>query len=285
MSESNETTAHTSRAPRLRWVAISEMKVSPRAQRQFKPAQADEYAADFDLEALGYPVVNLRDGYFWIVDGQHRIAALKLIGWGDQQVQCEAYEGLSEAEEAELFLRRDNRRAIATFPKFAIGVVAGRKEECDIDRIVQEQNLTISRSRTGIGAVGSLRRVYRRGGPEVLARTLQIIRDAYGDAGFKAAIIDGVGLVCQRYNGQLNAQKAVERLSCARGGMNGLLNQSQVLKKQTGNSHPQCVAAAAVEIINTGRGGTKLTPWWRADDERPHATGLPLGAAEFVAQQ
>ena len=72
--------ARTRRAPHLRWVPIAKMRVSPRAQRTFSPAHAAALAASFDLEAMGYPVVNLRaDGLFYIVDAQHRVEALKLL--------------------------------------------------------------------------------------------------------------------------------------------------------------------------------------------------------------
>ena len=263
MPEIDETTVHTSRAPNVRWVPISEMRVSPRAQRTFQRPQAEGYAADFDLEALGYPIVNRRDGSYWIVDGQHRIYALKLIGWGDQQVQCECYEGLSEAGEAELFLRRDSRRAISTFDRFTIGVVAQRGEDCEIDRIVREHGLTISKGATGIGAVGTLRRVYRRSGPEVFSRMLWIVRDAYGDPGFQASVMDGIGLVCQRYGAKLDSLKVVDQLGSARGGLNGLLSRAHLLRKQTGNAQSHCVAAACVQIVNSGRGGGKLIQWWR----------------------
>jgi len=57
----------------------------------------------------------------------------------------------------------------------------------------------------------------------------------------------------------------VAKLSKANGGVNGLLNKAEVLRRSTGNQKGQCVAAAAVEVINKGRGGKKLPSWWKAD--------------------
>lgn len=45
------------------------MKVAPHAQREFRKWKAAEFAANFDLESIGYPVVNLRDDHYYIVDG------------------------------------------------------------------------------------------------------------------------------------------------------------------------------------------------------------------------
>lgn len=255
------------RTSHLRWVPIGAMKLSPKAQREFRQQHAETFAADFDLEALGYPVVNERDGHFYIVDGQHRIAALKMMGFDDaQQVQCECYTGLTEAEEAELFLRRGTVKAIQGFDKFRIAITAEREAETDIDRIVRAQGLVISKDKMSgaVRAVGTLKRVYSRSGGPTLGRALRIIRDAYGDPGFEATVIDGIGLLCQRYNGEVNDIEAVKKLAAAHGGVNGLLGKAENLRRQTGNQKAHCVAAAAVEIINSGHGGKKLPSWWKS---------------------
>lgn len=257
------------REARLQWVPLNLVRVSPQAQRELNEARVDHIAQGMDLEQLGTPTVSARGGYFYIVDGQHRINALiKWLGagWDEQTVQCWTYTGLSEQDEAEKFLKLNDVLAVPAMAKFKVGVKAGREVESDIDRIVRSQGLSVTSDRIegGIRAVGTLRRVYEREGAAVLARTLGVIRDAYGTAGFEAAVIDGIGFLCGRYNGDLEVPKAVERLSNAHGGVNGLLNKAEVMRRQTGNPRGQCVAATAVELINRGRGGNKLPSWWKA---------------------
>lgn len=261
----SESTARVEREARLKWVPIPKMKVSPVAQRELNQARVDRMAADPDLERLGTPTVNERDGNFYVIDGQHRIEMLRQIGWGDQQVQCWTYAGLSEDEEAECFLKLNDVLAVHAFDKFRVGVTAGRDDETDIDRIVRAQGLCISRDEMpgAIGAVGTLRRVYKRADAKTLSRTLKIIKESYGDPGFTAPVIDGIGLLCQRYNGDLNEAEAIKRLAASNGGVNGLLGKAENLRRQTGNYKSHCVAAAAVEIINSGRGGKKLPSWWK----------------------
>ncbi len=268
MSESKPPDRPTQRAPELRWVPIKEMRVSPKAQREYRPAHAAQMAADFDLEALGYPVLNRRGAIYYIVDGQHRIEALKMIGFENDSIQCECYENLTEAQEADLFLRRDERRRIAAFDKFRIAVTAERAAETEIDRIVRTNGLKVSSSQADgcIRAVATLKKVYTRAGGEVLGRTLRIIRDSYGQAGFDAVVIDGIALLCQRYNDELAEEIAVEKLSKVHGGVNGLLGKAGVLRKQSGSPKTHCTAAAAVDIINAGRGGRRLAPWWQSND-------------------
>lgn len=258
---------HIDRTARLRWVPIADMKVSPVAQRELNQARVDRLAADLDLEQLGYPTVNQRDGSYYVIDGQHRVEALRATGWGDQQIQCQTYDGLTEEEEAETFLRLNDALAVRSFDKFRIAVQAGREIETDVDRVVRAQGLSVSLDQGPgtIRAAGTLRKVYVRAGADALGRTLRIIRDAYGDAGFEAPIIRGIGLLCERYNGQLDETLAQDKLGSAHGGVAGLVNKAELLRRQTGNQKGHCIAAAAVEIINSGRKrGERLPDWFRA---------------------
>lgn len=257
------------REARLRWVPIPDMHVSPLAQRDMNPGRANQIASNFDLEQIGTPTVNERDGKFYIIDGQHRVEALRLIGWGDQQIQCWTYSGLTEQEEAEKFLKLNDTLSVSAFSKFKVGVQAGRLEECDIDRIVRAQSLRVSQDKGNgaISAVSALRRIYRGPGPKALAKTLRIIRDAYGDAGMNSSVLTGIGLLCARYDDSiLREDRIVEKLSSAHGSVYGLLNKAEQLRRLTGNAKAHCVAAAAVEICNSGRGGSKLPAYWRDDE-------------------
>jgi len=257
------------RAAKRGWVPIAMMAVSPIAQRDFNRTRASDLAAEFDVEQLGILTVSKRAGFFWLIDGQHRKAALELIGYGDQQVECEIYEGLTEAEEAEMFLRRNNALTVTAFAKFKVGVTAGRAEECAIDKIVRSLGMRVSQGKAlgSISAVGTLRRVYRRDGADCLTRALAIIKDAYGDPGLEANVIDGIGLLVHRYGTDLKDSTAVAKLRTAMGGVNGLTGRADQIKLQRGWQAAHCVAAAAVDLINRGGGGRKLPAWGRPDTE------------------
>ena len=204
----------SSKCPSLRF------STPPPAQcTDLNPARVAQLAACFDPEQVGAPVVSRRGDWFWLIDGQHRVEGFKLwLGaWEDQEIQCWCYEGLTEAQEADQFLRLNDTLTVGAFAKFKVGVAAGRDAEGDVDRIVRALGLRIAAGRAGGGicAVATLRRVYGRSGAAVLARALRIIRDAYGDAGLDGPVIDGVALLCQRYDGDLSEQHAVARLAAA----------------------------------------------------------------------
>ena len=250
----------------IKLVPLNKLRTSVNTQRVLKPARVELLLSQFDLEQFGLPVVNLRDGAYWIVDGQHRLETLKRWldkGWENQKIECRAYTGMTEKEEADMFDRLNNQLQVTTFDKFKVRVTAHRQTETAVQRAVEKQGLKISRTKGdgSIQAVATLVRIYERSDTEILGRALRITRDAFGDAGFTSAVLDGIGHLCQRYDGVLNESKSIEQLRAMRGGVGGLTSRAEVLRKQTGNQLSHCVAAAAVDVINRG-GGRKLPSWW-----------------------
>lgn len=260
------------RPSKIRPVSIAQMRVPPAlvTQREFRKAHGDAIAAALDLNKLGYPIINHRDGIYWVCDGQHRIYALRENGFEKDNLDCEVYEGLSDSEMAEIFLGRDDRRAISPYDKFHVACTAGRQRENDIRRVVESNGLKISRTKEEncIGAIAALGKVYDRSGDVVVGQVVRTIKNAYGgDAtAFDGAVIDGLGLVFNRYNGRTNERELVSRLSDTSHGMRGLLRRAEVQRERTGNSKSQCVAATVVDIYNKGLGARdakRLPSWWK----------------------
>lgn len=266
MTNPNTLPAKVERTARLRWVPLDKIKVNPAAQRELKQARVDHLVAHLDLDQIGNPVLNERDGSFYVIDGQHRIEALRQFGFTNEVIQCWVHVGLTEAEEADRFLQINDTLTVEAHAKYRAAVNAGRETECEIERVVRLNGCVVSKDKLpgAIAAVGTLRRIYGRSGSAILGRTLRIASGAYGDVGLSAEVIDGLGLLCQRYNGDLDDKAATERLASAAGGANGLLGNAERLRRQTGERKGVCVAAAAVEIINRGKGGKKLPSWWKS---------------------
>lgn len=263
---SNAERRAATRSAHLEWVPIAKMRISPRAQRKHdtpgSKARIDNIANNFDPDKAGTPDVNLRDGFYWVMDGGHRYYAYIQMGWEDQSVQCWVYRDLTEAEEAEFFLTTNDVKPVSGMDKFQRALVAKRPLECDIDRIVRAADLTIGGGRDAIGCVGAVTKTYVSGGPGVLAATMRIIRDSYGTPGFSARVTEGTGLFVANYENTFDETLLVERLGAKKGGVNGLLGQAEQIKKRYGVPLAVGVAAAVVETYNAGRGGNKLNGWW-----------------------
>ena len=253
-------------------VQINKTRVAPVGicQRRYNKHQAEEYAANFDHDKLGFPILNLRDGIYLIVDGQHRIGALKFVGLGDQEIPCEVYENLTDAQMAEIFLGRDDRRRIDPFAKFLVACTAQRARETEVRRMVETNGLKISRQKEDrcIGAVSSLLKVYDTAGSTVLGQALRTIRDAYdGDAkAFDGQVIEALGIAYNRYNGRLLEREVIAHLSAAQHGMRGLINRAEQQRLKTGHQKVQCLAAVIVDIYNKHASQKNRVPsWWKSE--------------------
>lgn len=252
----------------IKSVPLAKMRVSTAAQRVLKPARVLELTSIFDLEQLGYLVVNFRDGWWWIVDGQHRFEALKRwlgYGWEKQSLDCRAYDGKSEQDEAKMFLRLNNALAVSAFDKFKRAVFAGYSDERSVEKAADKAGLKIAREKGDghVSAVTTLMKIYKRSDAKTLTRSLALVYQSFGDPGLSNNIIDGIARVCERYNGALDDTEAIERLQSLRGGVGALTTRAMLLRKQTGVSIPECIAAATIDALNTKRGGKKLPSWWK----------------------
>jgi hypothetical protein len=259
------TTQRLERGAHLRWIPISNIKVSEDSQRHLNTRWVAKLAAEFDPEQVGAPTLSHRDGVYYVMDGQHRIQAMREIGWGDQQIQCWVYEELDEPGEAESFLRLNDTLGIKPFDRFRVAVNAGRPIESDVNRIVMSAGLSINNNGVagGIGAVQTLVRIYRRDGAKGLARTLRIVRDSYGDDGLVGPVLDGTAMMCSRYKTDLVDDVAVRKLRGTPIGQ--MLGKADTLHKSTRSPKAFCVAATMVEIVNRGAAGkARLSNWWKS---------------------
>jgi hypothetical protein len=159
--------------------------------------------ADFDEWAIGVLLLSRRpDGTLVILDGQHRAAALRQVGvpGNAKVVPAFVYEGLSQTQEAHLFVGHNTTRTVSAWDKFKAFRTAGDPETVAIDRLVRSHGLQVaSSSRDGqIGAVSALRSIYRLGEPngQILDQTIRSLYTAWQDISeaYGANIMKGVAL-------------------------------------------------------------------------------------------
>lgn len=263
---------------KVRPAPVKQMRVPPVdvIQRKFERERAEALLATFDEGKFGIPIVNHRDGHYWIVDGQHRIEALRLFFAPSDPgaVDCQVFENLSDSEMAELFLSANrDRKAVPVFTNFMVSCTAEEKEATAIRRMVEANGLKIARdSEDGsIRAVSALRKVYDLAGDVVLGQTVRVLRDAGSGSSewFDSRLIIGIGLALNRYNGKTNQHDLAKRLSATQHGAHGVLRRAEAQRDRTGNAKTQCVAAAIVDIYNKPlgpRSSERLPDWWKQAD-------------------
>lgn len=254
---------------KIRLVPLDKTRPAPSGAGQrtrLIEAHVDFFMSHMDLNALGFPCLNLRDGVYWIFDGQHRIEALKRMNF--EALECRVFENLSDADMASMFLNVNTGKAVDTFSKFSNACAAGYKPENDVRRAIESQGLRVSRE-TGdncVGAIASCLRVYHAHGDVVLGKALRVLRDAYDGApkSFEGNAIHALGLVFARYEARISESKMVSAIAPIKQGVVGLNRRSEQLRLRIGNAKVLCLAATLVDIYNKNeRGNGKLPSWWQ----------------------
>lgn len=251
----------------LKDVALKDMRVSENAQRHLRPHRVSELATNFDPEFFGNPVVNLRGGHQWLIDGQHRIESVKLwLGkdWPQQAVTCRCYVGLTEQEEAAMYLRLNNQLAVGTYDRFKVAVTAGEPAALLIKSAAHKAGVRVGPfpSEGTIAAVATLSKVLARSDAKNLTRSIRLSYECFGDPGLRAPVIDGIARVCERYNSQVKDEDALPVLQNIHGGVGALLTRASNYRKTTGNQLGYCFAAAIVDALNA-KAKKKLPSWWK----------------------
>lgn len=263
------------------------MRVPPAlvTQRPFIQGHGDYLAAELDLNKLGHPVLNHRDGVYLILDGQHRIYALKANGFdGVDVVECDVYENLNDAEMARMFLGLNTRRAVNPMSNFHIAVTGKMERETAILSVVESLHLKVGRAMDDntVGSVGTLAKIYDRWGVGILKQTLRTVQQAWGGSAnsFQQSILEGLALIYSRYGSKVGEMRMVESLGKATYGVRGILTRAASQRERTGNQKAQCVASTMVDIYNKSvkgpRSQFKLPSWWKQVDdavEAPVKTG------------
>ena len=245
----------------LGWVRLDQMKLNPLAQRSFNPNNP-AVRGEFDPEVMGYIVVSHRDGWYYIVDGQHRQrGVLAYLGDSSQQVQCRIFEGLTSEQEAELFLMLNDQKKQDAMSKYKVALTAGRADECDVDRITRSLGLRIGYDKNceEIGCISTMLKVYRDHGPTAFSFAMRVIRDAYGFDGFKENVIKALALITNRYGNSINEEALAAKL--AKKGLPEVNYAAKSMKEATGNPYPQCYAHAMINVYNV-RNANRVEPWW-----------------------
>lgn len=254
---------------KLEWITVRDLHPWSRCQRPLDAKRAARIAADFDPDLLGIPVVMVRDGAYWILDGQHRIEALRLLGWSEQMVQCEVLDGITDARAAKLFGGRNDDVSLQALPRFTAAVVAGEADAVAVNEIVESVGLRVAIAHDdGVAAVKALMGVYRpRSGKatngDALRNTLEIIKASWGASRetMQAPLISGLGMVFTRHNGGVDKNVMRQKLARYPGGASGLIGDARGVRQVFGGSLPHAVATIAVSEYNKSKRTQRLPDW------------------------
>jgi hypothetical protein len=199
-------------------VKISDLTIDYTYQRQPIMKKVNKIAKSFDPDILGVIICSMReDGSIAVIDGSHRVHALRMKGLNDSTVNALVYFSLTIQEEAKIFamLNQEHTKPNTT-DIFKAGIVSGDEETIAINKILNSLGLII-----GVGpgdnkvrAISTIRRVYRNAGEKVLRDTLYTIKSAYGDSSstMRDVLISAVAIVYNRYGAKVEVSRMITTL-------------------------------------------------------------------------
>lgn len=262
----------THSASRIETLPVAKLTVDPTVQRGVDKQRVDRIAADYRVDALGTVVVSHRaDGTFHIIDGQHRVQATIAAGYGDRTLTCLVYDGLTLADEAAMFRRLNNARAVMPVDRFRVRVVEGDPVAVALNHTLNRHGWEVQQSKAAgaFAAVIALEAIYKGklNGPgdtgQVCDTLISVITEAWGHdaAGVRSEVIGGIGAVLLRHNSQVDLPKLVSALAQFRSGPRGLIGQAKGLRDYRGGKLSDAFAEVVVEQINKGRRTSRLPDW------------------------
>jgi hypothetical protein len=208
------------------------LRVHPEAQRKFQPAWAKKLAEKLDLDALGmfHAVESVINGVrgLWIIDGQHRLAALMQHKLGDWEVMCEIHVGVKDVKTAcEKFLNLNSSKKPSAFETFDKAAKAGHSIEVGVTQIVSRYGLRVSdQSDNGtIACVSALCRVYGLDGGHSLDTALRLATTAWGreSSAVEGRLIAALTTFVHASNGTFNEESLRKKLMKYPGGPGKIL--------------------------------------------------------------
>lgn len=244
------------------------LMVDVTVQRPQDSIRVAAIAGDFDRGSLGVIHVSKRDdGKHHIIDGQHRVEALRLLGKGEEAIPCQMYEGLSRAEEAAMFRRLNNTRQVQIIDRFRVRIVEGDPVACEIASILRSHKWTIAKSgsRGSFFAVAAMEKVYRAkdGGDSATCDALiRIATEAWGhdSNALRAEIVSGLGVLLRRHP-HLDMVKLVTEMGQHEGGPLGLIGQARQLHSIRSGRISDAMAEILVNRYNHRRKVHRLPEW------------------------
>jgi uncharacterized protein DUF6551 len=164
---------------RIETLPLAVLKRAP-YQRELDDLWVRRIISSFDARLVRRPWVSLRDGDYWLVDGQHTVGGLADLGI--DAIECEILEGLTYADEARLHDSIQRlRKAPRLYDSYRALLEAGDPEVVGLRDCIERHGYRIQPRGGGAGsiitAVGALWKVWRTTPARDVGKALDAMRE------------------------------------------------------------------------------------------------------------
>lgn len=192
-------------------------------QRMLDEAKVARIARDFEPDALLVPLVCERaDGTYWILDGQHRIEAVRRRFGVGQKIWCDIVQEREPRQEAGLFRRVNTERAgLTALQAWHTDRMVGVRDVLDAERVLQQYGRKVGTGEREVRCAGAVREIVRplRTGVDDLHWVMDVLLRAWGSDpealrwAFRAVVMRGLHTFHARYRAELDKEYLLRRLA------------------------------------------------------------------------
>ena len=132
------------------------------------------------------------------------------------RIPCRVHEGLSVADDAELFLALNNQKAVSALDKYRVGVTKGIGPAFEVEQVISSLGLKVGANGGNVNAVAAVLSIHKTRGAEVLKRALAIAKESFSDpkdtSKFAGDLLHGIVMVICRKNSPVDDKDLIHSL-------------------------------------------------------------------------
>jgi hypothetical protein len=176
---------------RFQEIRLCELQIDVNAQRNIREWKVTRMMREWNWVQVETPTVTIRDGHYYVIEGQHRVTTMQRMFSPDAWIMCAIVETTGVGEEAEIALAiTRSRHKHTALEAWRQAARAGFERECAANDVLEDLGLSLgdSSSRTTISAAHTIHAiVYARSfttsfaAAEHLRLVLTILLSAYPD--------------------------------------------------------------------------------------------------------
>jgi hypothetical protein len=122
----------------------NKLMIHPKYQRTAVVSKVRLISASWSWVAFGALIIGVRNGEYWVIDGQHRVLAARNRS-DVQLLPCVIFETESIEQEARGFLDANTgRKPITGIDRFRASISAGEETAMNVDRVFRSLGISVS---------------------------------------------------------------------------------------------------------------------------------------------
>lgn len=251
--------------PFMVMVKVADLHVDPLIQRRLSPDRVNGLAQKYNADAVGVLTASRRDdGKYYLLDGQHRQAALLLLNKGQEEVQVKAFQGLSRGEEGVLFRLLNNTKRPQPVDLFKVKLIEQDPLAIQMFKLLTKYDWKL---RSGVKdgsfmAIKTLEKLFAIDA-DLAETAVNILCGAWGNrtGTLNDGLLGGMGKLLLHRGDEIDGSRMIKMLEAVPKGPREVINKAATMREALSMTVPGSVAYVLIDIYNKDLRSRKLEPW------------------------